>query len=604
MNIHATNSPFTEDQASLLNQVLPSLSEQQRIWLSGYLTAAFAPAVTATAEPQPAPEAPAAAPTSAPKRAITLLIGSHTGNGQALAAEFKQKLQNKAFDVQAYDMDQFKPKQLKQVEDLLIITSTHGEGDPPDNALTLYEHLYSKKAPDLTGVRFSVLALGDSSYEFFCQTGIDFDNRLAELGAERLHDRVDCDVDFEAPAASWLNGVIDKLGAASPVPAAAEETAAAAVAEAPVYSKKNPFWAEVVENFNLNGRGSNKETRHLVLDLEGSGLTYEPGDALGLIPQNDPLLVDNIIAEAGWDPATYIQVDEESPERPLRDVLIDTVEITVLTKPLLQKAAEASGNPGLKELVGGRVKAYTEGRDLLDLMKDYGPWQTSAAETVAMLRKIPPRLYSIASSLTANPDEVHLTIGALRYSAHGRPRNGVCSVQCAERVQPGEKLPVFIQQNPNFKLPDDPETATIMIGAGTGIAPYRSFLEEREETEATGDNWVFFGDQHFLTDFLYQTEWQSWLQDGTLTHMDVAFSRDGTEKTYVQHKLLAQAEALYRWIEGGAYIYVCGDKNYMAKDVHEALTTVIAEQSGRSNEEAEAYLSDLRQEKRYQRDVY
>ncbi|SDO58068.1 sulfite reductase (NADPH) flavoprotein alpha-component [Alkalicoccus daliensis] len=600
--MQTSNSPFNEKQTELLNQLLPTMTEGQKQWLSGFVAASAAS--TAPAVLSESAETPEASASPAETRAITILVGSQTGNGQALGEEFAEKLAP-AFKVKLSNMDSYKPKQIKEEEDLLIITSTHGDGEPPDNAIPFYDFLQSKRAPKLTGVRFSVLSLGDSSYEFFCQTGKDFDKRLEELGAERFYPRVDCDLDYEDDAESWFEGVRSNLEASLTAPAETpRETAPSADKATPKHSKKNPFHAEILENINLNGRGSNKETRHLELDLEGSNLTYEPGDSLGIIPQNDPVLVENLLQEMNWDPEEPVETGKEGTALPVREALTSTYDITTLTKPLLDKLAPFSEK--LQELIKDETerKAYLEGRDLLDLLKDFAPWSAGAGEIIGQLRPIPPRLYSIASSLKANEDEVHLTVGALRYDAHGRARSGVCSVQCAERSEAGDTLPVFVQSNQNFKLPEDSKTPIIMIGAGTGIAPYRSFMEEREESEQAGNSWLFFGDQHFVTDFLYQTEWQAWMEKGILTNMEVAFSRDQEEKVYVQHRLLEQGEELFQWLEDGAHVYVCGDEKRMAKDVHQALVRVVSEQKNVSEEEADAYLSEMRQAKRYQRDVY
>ena len=374
------------------------------------------------------------------------------------------------------------------------------------------------------------------------------------------------------------------------------------------YSRTNPFKAEVLENINLNGRGSNKETHHLELSLEGSGLTFEPGDSLGIYPKNDSDLVDMLLMELNWDPEETVKVNKQGELRQLRESLISDFEITVLTKSFIEQAAQLSGNEDLKELLSPgneeRLKEYREGRDLLDFVRDFGSWGESAQEFVSILRKMPARLYSIASSLSAYPDEVHLTIGAVRYESHGRERKGVCSILCADRLQPGDTLPVYIQHNQNFKQPKNPDTPIIMVGPGTGIAPFRSFIQDREESEAKGKTWLFFGDQHFVTDFLYQTEWQKWLKTGVLTKMDVAFSRDTDEKVYVQHRMLEQSGELYEWLQEGAAVYICGDEKNMAHDVHNTLIEIIEKEGNMSHADAQAYLEDMQQNKRYQRDVY
>ncbi|MED1777225.1 assimilatory sulfite reductase (NADPH) flavoprotein subunit [Bacillus subtilis] len=605
MQLQVMNSPFNQEQAELLNRLLPTLTESQKIWLSGYLSAQSV-SVQETAG-TPAAAVSAEAPAPAVSKEVTVLYGSQTGNAQGLAENAGKQLEQSGFQVTVSSMSDFKPNQLKKVTNLLIVVSTHGEGEPPDNALSFHEFLHGRRAPKLEDLRFSVLALGDSSYEFFCQTGKEFDQRLEELGGKRISPRVDCDLDYDEPAAEWLEGVLKGLneaggGNAAPASAAASQTGESS------YSRTKPFRAEVLENLNLNGRGSNKETRHVELSLEGSGLTYEPGDSLGVYPENDPELVELLLKEMNWDPEEIVTLNKQGDVRPLKEALIYHYEITVLTKPLLEQAAQLTGNDELRELLAPgneeNVKAYIEGRDLLDLVRDYGPFSVSAQEFVSILRKMPARLYSIASSLSANPDEVHLTIGAVRYDAHGRERKGVCSILCAERLQPGDTLPVYVQHNQNFKLPKDPETPIIMVGPGTGVAPFRSFMQEREETGAEGKAWMFFGDQHFVTDFLYQTEWQNWLKDGVLTKMDVAFSRDTEEKVYVQHRMLEHSAELFEWLQEGAAVYICGDEKHMAHDVHHTLLEIIEKEGNMSREEAEAYLADMQQQKRYQRDVY
>ncbi|SFJ94662.1 sulfite reductase (NADPH) flavoprotein alpha-component [Halobacillus dabanensis] len=601
MQLQVMNSPFNQDQVDLLNKLLGSLNENQKIWLSGYLAAAQTSELPANED---TPQTGVAEQVST--RSVTLLYGSHTGNCQSLAEGYTEQLKKQGFTVQLSAMDDFKPKALKNVEDLLVLTSTHGDGDPPDNALSFYDFLHSKRAPELKGVRFSVLALGDSSYEFFCQTGKEIDEKLEELGAERIQPRVDCDLDFEEPAEEWWAGVWQQLGSTAKAEDSKADFAPLSITDRPVYSKSHPFQAEVLENINLNGRGSNKETRHLELDLEGSQLNYEPGDSLGIYPQNEEELVDALIEEMEWDPELSVAVNKQGEVRALREALLSHFEITVLTKPLLEKLVPWTSNQGLADLLESResVNEYIHGRDLLDLVRDFGPWNADEKQFLSVLRKIPVRLYSIASSLKANPDEVHLTIGALRYDAHGRKRTGVCSGQCAERTDTGDHLSVFVQKNQNFKLPENHETPIIMIGAGTGVAPYRAFLEEREEVEASGKSWLFFGEQHFVTDFLYQVEWQKWLKEGVLSRMDVAFSRDTSEKVYVQHRMLERSRELYEWMEEGAHIYVCGDEKFMAKDVQDTLLEILKKEGGLSAEEADDYLADLRQTKRYQRDVY
>ncbi len=373
-----------------------------------------------------------------------------------------------------------------------------------------------------------------------------------------------------------------------------------------VYSRKNPFPAEVLKNINLNGRGAVKETRHLELSLKGSGLDYKPGDVIGIYPENDPVLVDMILKEAKWDPEEMIILSNERQTVSIREALLTYYDLRPITKSIMKKAAALTSNMKLQQFVSrendSKSKEYIKGRDLLDLIHDFGPFNLD--DFVSILRRMPPRLYSIASSLAANPDEVHLTIGAVRYEAHDRLRKGVCSTMCAERIMPGDKLLVFVQENKHFGLPEDPNTPIIMVGPGTGIAPFRSFLQEREIVGAVGKSWLFFGDQHFATDFLYQTEWEKYIKNGTLSRMDIAFSRDTKDKIYVQDRMLEQSKQLFEWLQDGAFFYICGDKDRMAKDVHETIITIIGKEGSMSREKAEEYLNDMKNRKRYQLDVY
>lgn len=616
--LQVMNSPFNQDQAELLNRLLPTLTESQRVWLSGYLTApahsaAGAQAAAASLEAAAAPASAAPNEPAVPREA-TVIYGSQTGNSHKLAKKLSDKLQEQGFQTTLSSMGDFKTNTLKKARHLFIVVSTHGEGDPPDNAISFHEFLLGKRAPQLDGLRFSVLALGDTSYEFFCQTGKDFDQRLEELGAQRLVPRVDCDVDYEEAAADWMRQVLGSLNettAKASVSVSALASPAAVTAEAALsseYSRSHPFQAAILENLNLNGRGSQRETRHLELSLEGSNLHYEPGDSLGVYPENHPHLVRELIEEMGWKPDEPVAVDKNGKQRPLLEALTSTYEISQLTKPLLEQISKLVSDPKLRQLTAAgqetELRNYIRERDLLDLARDCGLRGLAAQTLAPLLRKLPPRLYSIASSPKAYPDEVHLTVRKVQYEAHGRARYGVCSTHLAERAHPGGTLPVFVQSNPNFKLPADPDTPIVMIGPGTGVAPFRSFLGEREESGAQGRAWLFYGDQHFSTDFLYQLDWQRWLKDGILTHMDVAFSRDTDRKVYVQHRMLEKSKELYRWLQDGAVVYVCGDEKQMARDVHAALAAILSQEGGLGPEEAAEYLSNMQRDKRYQRDVY
>ncbi|MBD7969379.1 assimilatory sulfite reductase (NADPH) flavoprotein subunit [Paenibacillus gallinarum] len=614
MELQANNSPFTQEQTELLNRLLPTLSQTQLIWLSGYFTAKQAAGTQVVSSDGPSSPASTINETSAPaavvSKDITVLFGSQTGNSSNLAKKMTKKLEEQGFQVNLSSMSDFKTNQLKKLQNLLIVVSTHGEGEPPDSAIAFHEFLNSKRAPKLEQLKYSVLALGDTSYEFFCQTGKDFDTRLEELGAGRLTPRIDCDVDFDESAADWMSQVLESLGekSAANLVSVSSVGAADSVTTESVYSRSNPFQAEVLENLNLNGRGSDRETRHLELSLEGSGLTYQAGDSLGIYPQNHPQLVEDIISASGWNAEELVSLSKNKGEVSLREALQFHYEITVLTKPLLEQIVKITANAELRKLLEPgneqQLRSYISEHDLLDLIQDYKLEGVSAKDLVSVLRKVPARLYSIASSPSAYPDEVHLTVRTVRYEHKGRNRYGVCSTQLAERIQPGETLPVFIQQNDGFKLPDSPDAPIIMIGPGTGVAPFRAFLGEREESGSEGKNWLIYGDQHFATDFLYQVEWQRWLADGILTNMDVAFSRDTDQKVYVQHRMQERSREIYEWLQEGAYIYVCGDEKKMAHDVHSTLAAILVQEGGMTMEQATDYLIELQQQKRYQRDVY
>nr|WP_276539715.1 assimilatory sulfite reductase (NADPH) flavoprotein subunit [Paenibacillus polysaccharolyticus] len=611
VELQVTNSPFNQEQVELLNRLIPTLTDGQRLWLGGYIAAYQAGVATAqTGLIGQVGQNPVAAPVSAPavSREVTVLYGSQTGNSIGLSKKLGKKLEEQGLQVTLSSMGDFKPNGLKKIENLLIVVSTHGEGEPPDNAIPFHEFLNSKRAPKLDGLRYSVLALGDTSYEFFCQTGKDFDKRLQELGATALVPRVDCDVDFDEPAAAWMNDVLASLsGAATTAGAVTSEAITTAVSSGESeFNRTNPFKAEVLENLNLNGRGSDRETRHIELSLEGSNLDYEPGDSLGVFPENHPRLVDELIAAMGWNADEQVTVNKNGDQVSVYEALLRHYEITAVTKPVAEQLAKLSSGNELTALLANdsEFRNVMNSSDLLDVVQDYALKGIPAAQFLAVLRKIPARLYSIASSSKSFPDEVHLTVRTVRYEARGRQRYGVCSVHLAERIEAGDTLPVYIQHNPNFKLPENPDTPIIMVGPGTGVAPFRSFLGEREETGAEGKTWLFYGDQHFSTDFLYQTEWQRWLKDGVLTKMDVAFSRDTEQKVYVQHRMLEHSKELYQWLQEGASVYICGDEKKMAHDVHAALITILQQEGGLSSEQAVEYMTRLQQEKRYQRDVY
>lgn len=590
-----SQTPFDEQRYRLFQQFVPNLTQEQKAWVAGYLTAQLASGSNI-------------AGTTTPTDEITILVGSQTGNCGALAEQTHALAMERGLRTVVKGMDDYKAPQLKTEKYLLVIVSTYGEGDPPDNALDLYEFLFSKRAPSLNNSHYAVLALGDSSYEFFCKTGADFDQRLEQLGATRLLERVDCDVDYEAAAESWMASVLDKLSQHTLSAAAktALTTPTLPIPGASQYSRKNPFPAVLLDDIVLNGRGSEKETHHYELSLEGSGLHYEPGDALGVFPNNAPVMVDELLKSLHFNGEEII--DSDGKDNTLYDALLRDYEITTLTRPMLQKYAALINNSKLENLLDEDhrqdLNSYLYGREIIDLITDFPCPELSPQDFIACLRKLPPRLYSIASSLKQHPDEVHLTVATVRYQSHGRRRHGVCSTFLADRLSPDSTIPVYVDHNKNFKLPAAPDAPIIMIGPGTGVAPFRAFVEEREAIGAAGKNWLFFGDQHFITDFLYQSEWLRYLKSGLLTRMNVAFSRDQADKVYVQQRMQENGRDLYAWLQEGAHLYVCGDEKRMAKDVHEALLDLVEKQGGMKRETAEQYVKTLQKEKRYQRDVY
>lgn len=585
------SSPLRPEQQQLASHLATGLDRDQAIWLSGF----FSGIAQAGA-------APAAAPAAA-KRKLTVLYGSESGNAEKLAAASAKAAEKEGFKATVVSMADVKPATLAKAENLLVLVSTWGEGDPPDNATAFYETFMGDSAPKLDGVKFSVCGLGDTSYEHFCKMGKDFDARLAALGAERVHDRVDCDVDYKASYDTWLAGALKAFpGAVAVQTALPAAIPAISSGGHGAYDKSNPYSSEVLEKIVLNGTGSAKEVLHLELSLEGSGLSYEPGDALGICPENRASVIDEVLA------ATGLSANAKLGETTLAEALRHEYDITTLQPAIVDKYNAVAGNAELQKLLDeeGRptLKAWVEGRQLVDLLEAYPHSQWTPESFTGTLRKLAPRLYSIASSLKKHEDQVHLTVAAVRYHSHGRDRTGVCSCHVADDIEVGDKLRVYFHSNKNFRLPESDDTPIIMVGPGTGIAPFRAFVEERAAREAKGKNWLFFGDQHFSYDFLYQLEWLDYLEEGVLTEMSTAFSRDQKEKIYVQDRLRERGAEIYRWLEEGAHLYVCGDASRMAKDVQQALIELVAEHGGKTPEDAKAYVEAMRKAKRYQRDVY
>ncbi len=533
---------------------------------------------------------------------ITILYGSHTGNGKGFSKRVKDEVEKIGYKVNVCDMAQYKTRDLKNEKNLIVLVSTHGEGDAPAAAEELHEFIHSTRAPKLDHLNYAVLALGDKTYIHFCKTGIEFDTQLEKLGAKRILNRVDCDADFLDTANEWLKTVVEALKACGGTEQI--EVKATEIEQQPkvVYSQKNPYLASILSKVNLNGRGSEKETWHVELAIDGQEITYKPGDACGILPQNSEKLVGELVSKLNL--AGSELVDTSFGRVSLTDAL-KRYELTVLTPDTLRKHNEYAASRELSEIIfdNKKLKDYIYGRDIIDLFHQF-PVRYSPVDLLKVLRPVPPRLYSIASSQLQYPDEIHLLVGALRYNAFGREKEGVASSFWADRLNINDKVPIYIKQNEGFRLPDDGTTPIIMIGPGTGVAPFRSFVDERLARGDAGKNWLFFGNQHLVTDFMYQSEWLEHLKKGSLARLDVAFSRDQDEKVYVQHKILKKSKEIFRWLEENAKIYVCGDIQRMAPDVHKAFVEIVQKEGGMSAEKATEFIKSLKREGRYLEDVY
>lgn len=591
-------NPLSLEQWRQVETLARSLTSVQSLWLSGYFTGLDVGLRQIPSQP--------ASTIAAGLRTLTILYGTETGNAAELARILDAAAKAKGMACATIDMADYQPRQLSQEQDLLIIVSTYGEGDPPQPATGFFEFLEGRKTPRLEGVRFSILALGDSTYEYFCQAGKRLDERFEELGAARLAPRLDCDVDYEEAAEHWIAAIVEQLASetrdATPVHAIPMRPASGSSTS---YDRRNPFLARVVENMAIVGRGSSKETRHVEFSLAGSGLAYEPGDALGIAASNSPAVVEALLEALGMPAEAEFTLKTHSYR--LRDALTQRFEITLATPRFLDYWAMLSESNVLLQLQqedrAGERAVFLRTHHIIDIVRRFPVRDVTPQGLFSALRPLQPRLYSLASSLSACPDEAHLTISPLRYNLHGEARSGVASGMLADRIAIDDALPVYVQSNPHFRLPGD-DRPIIMVGAGTGIAPYRAFLQEREARGERGRSWLFFGGRNFRTDFLYQTEWQGWLKDGTLSRMDVAFSRDRLGTVYVQHRMKEQARDIFAWLEEGAYIYLCGDATHLAPDVHQTLIGIVASEARTGREAAEDYVRSLQADHRYRRDVY
>lgn len=589
------------NQLNQITQAIAGLNASQLTWVSGFV------AGLAAAQDPNAVNIASSATTSVvePAVSLTIIYGSQTGNAKGIATAYQAKVSEAGISAKVVSMADYKPRQIKNETHVAIVVSTHGEGEAPDDAVELHEFLGSKKAPKLPNLKYAVLGLGDTSYEFFCQTAKDFDTRLATLGATAIVERVDCDVDYDSVAAQWQDDVLakikDDLTAKTTHVSVAPAANSATVAS--IYNKKSPFAGTLLTSQKITGRDSIKDIRHIEISLEDSGIQYQAGDALGVYFLNDDTIVKRILGAYNLNEDEMVTVGEESMT--LATALTEKCELTLSYPTFIKALAESTGDKALSTLLADKValREYLVPRQIVDIAIDY-PVKLTSQQLVDACRPLTARLYSIASSQTEVEDEVHLTVALVEYEEHGFVHQGGASGYLAKRLEEGASVKVYVESNDNFRLPSDPNTPIIMVGPGTGIAPFRAFMQERDAQEAEGKNWLFFGNPSFTQDFLYQTEWQGYVKSGLLSKVSLAFSRDQAEKIYVQHRLIEQGAEVYEWLQAGAHFYVCGDANHMAKDVEQALLNIYQTHGKQSADEAKQSLLALRKAKRYQKDVY
>ncbi|MEM8633150.1 MAG: sulfite reductase flavoprotein subunit alpha [Pseudomonadota bacterium] len=576
------NAPYIPGEAPF--------SEDQRAWLKGFMSGIKAQAALGLIDVAPAEAQAQAAP-------LDILFGTQTGNAEEVANEAAALAKTRGFLPRVNDLDAIEMPQLAEMENLIVVISTYGEGEMPDNAELFWEALSATTAPRLESLSYGVLALGDTSYEHFCQAGKLLDTRLEQLGARRLAARVDCDIDFEEAASAWLDSAVPQGD--GPV-----AEAAVPLAKKSGWTRKNPYVSKMLENRILSGAKSAKEIRHVAFALPEDGMAYEAGDALGVMPVNAPDLVESWLERLGADADTPI----EGRDTPLGALLSTGLEIMTPSRELIRGLEPMVRDDEFTHVVSNGDKealdAFLWGKDTLDLLNMKPDLAFDPAQVVGWLKPLQHRAYSISSSPKAHPGEVHLTVAAVRWMYEGRPHRGVCSTFLADQVPEGATAGIFMQANKAFRVPEDDDLPMVMVGPGTGIAPFRAFLEERRERGAEGLNWLFFGDQHRASDFIYEDEIGAMSASGLLTRLDLAFSRDQAEKIYVQHRMIENGKDLYAALQDGGHFYVCGDATRMAKDVDAALHKVVADQGGLSEDAATEYVNTLKREKRYVRDVY
>lgn len=599
----APGAVLNEQQWNAITQAIAGLNRDQLTWVSGY-AAGMAAAQGGAVAPQLA--APAAAAGNAP--VLTILYGSQTGNAKGVAQQFQAQAEAAGYTSKLISMADYKPRQIKAETHVAVFVSTHGEGDAPDDAVEFHEFLGGKKAPKLDGLKYAVLGLGDSSYEFFCQTGKDFDERLGKLGGSAVVARQDCDVDYEESAKSWGEQLIaalkdDFAGAPAGAAVAVQSGSAVAGSAEQTYTKKAPFAATLIESQKITGRDSVKDIRHVEISLEDSGIQYRAGDALGVWFKNAPALVEEMLSLTGLSGSEEVKVADATTT--IADALAGKLELTLSYPTFVKAYQQATGSDALAALIEdpAQLRTYLAERQIIDIVREH-PAKIDAQVLADALRPLTPRLYSIASSQDEVEDEVHLTIAHVDYEAFGKRHQGGASGFLCERLEEGAEVEVYIEKNDNFRLPENPDAPVIMVGPGTGIAPFRAFMQERDAQGADGKNWLFFGNPNFTQDFLYQVEWQGYVKSGLVDKITLAFSRDQKEKIYVQHRLIENGKDVFEWLEAGAHFYVCGDATHMAKDVEAALLSIIQQHGGKSEDDAKEYLVAMRKAKRYQKDVY